>query len=115
MRTEVHTDGSPVYDGLAALGYGHERVIHSINEYVRSDGVTTNAVENFWSLLKRSSGGTFHWWSDEHTHRYVDAHTFLFNRRQCHVTDRMAGAALSMEGRQLSWYELTAAGPSATR
>ena len=108
----VHTDGSPVYDGLTGLGYDHERVIHSINEYVR-DGVTTNAVENFWSLLKRSYVGTFHWWSHEHTHRYVDAHTFLFNRRRCHVTRRMADAVRSGEGRRLTWAELTAAGPSA--
>lgn len=108
----VHTDGSPVYDKLTALGYDHERVIHSINEYVRSDGVTTNSVENFWSLLKRSYVGTFHWWSHEHTHRYVDAHTFLFNNRKCHVTDRMSAAVRSGEGRRLTWEALTAAGPS---
>lgn len=108
----VHTDGSRVYDGLSALGYDHGRVIHGIGEYVAADGTTTNAVENFWSLLKRSYIGTFHYWSPEHTHRYVDGHTFLFNRRDRHVTDRMADAVRMGEGRRLTWDALCASGPS---
>ena len=112
---EVHTDGSRVYDELAARGFDHHTVIHSVGQYVTPDGVTTNAVENFWSLLKRSYVGTFHWWSPEHTHRYVDAHTFLFNRRDRHVTDRMADAVRLGEGRRLPWRDLCAAGPSAAK
>ena len=41
------------------------------------------------------------------------AHTFLFNGRGCHVTRRMADAAAAMQGRRLTWAELTTAGPSA--
>ena len=110
----VHTDGSRVYADLAAMGYDHAQVMHTAGEYVR-DGVTTNAVENYWSLLKRTYVGTFHWWSGEHTHRYVDAHTFLFNRRRCHVTRRMADAVRTGEGRRLTWHQLCATGPSATK
>ena len=112
--TEVHTDGSNIYDLLTTLGYDHHRVIHSIGEYVR-DGVTTNRVENFWSGLKRLYIGTHHWWSDEHLHRYLDEHTFRYNRRRCHVIDRMADAVEAMEGRRLSWRQLTAHGPHATK
>lgn len=59
--TEVHTDGSRVYDPLASLGYDHQRVLHSIGEYVRADGVTTNSAESYWALLKRTYIGTYHY------------------------------------------------------
>ena len=32
---EVYTDGSSVYDPLAAMGFKHARVIHSIGEHIR--------------------------------------------------------------------------------
>lgn len=106
----VHTDGSSVYDRLSEYGYEHHRVLHSLGEYVR-DGVTTNHVENFWSTLKRTYVGTYHWWSKEHLHRYVEEHTFRFNRRGCHVIERMADAARAMSGRRLPWRQLVAHGP----
>ena len=56
---EVYTDGSSVYDPLAAMGFKHARVIHSIGEHVRGS-VSTNGVENYWSLLKRTYLGTYH-------------------------------------------------------
>ena len=111
----VHTDGSSVYDTLTALGYDHHKVIHSIGEYVNADGVHTNGVENFWSGLKRTYIGTYHWWSDEHLHRYIDEHTFRYNQRSRHVTGRMAAAVDRMEGRSLSWDELTANGHHAQK
>lgn len=109
---EVYTDGSRVYDGLSDLGFDHQTVIHSIGEYVRGP-VSTNSAENFWSLLKRTYIGTYHYWSDEHIHRYVDEHSFRYNNRHRHIIDRMATAAKSMEGRTLGWRELTSAGRAA--
>ena len=105
---EVHTDGSSVYDTLAAMGFDHQRVIHSVGEYVR-DGVHTNGVENFWSGLKRCYVGTYHWWSDDHLHRYVEEHAFRYNNRRRHVARRMAEAAAAMSGRRLPWRELVGA------
>lgn len=107
---EIYTDGSPVYDHLAALGFAHAKVMHSIGEYVRGS-VSTNGVENYWSLLKRCYIGTYHYWSDDHLHRYVDEHTFRYNNRSRHVTERMRQAAERMNGRRLPWSELTADGP----
>ena len=111
----VHTDGSNVYDTLTAMGYDHHKVIHSVGEYVTAEGVHTNTVENYWSLLKRTYIGTYHFWSDEHLHRYVEEHNFRYNRRKCHVTERMADAAQAMNGRRLSWRELVAHGPHAAK
>ena len=106
---EVYTDGSRVYDPLAAMGFRHGRVIHSVGEYVRGS-VSTNGVENYWSLLKRTYIGTYHWMSDDHLHRYIEEHSFRYNRRKVHVIDKMAEAAAAMDGRSLTWRELTTAG-----
>ena len=103
---DVFTDGSRVYDPLTAMGFRHARVIHSIGEYVRGS-VSTNGVENYWSLLKRAYIGTFHYMSDDHLHRYIDEHTFRYNRRSDHVLVRMGEAATAMDGRSLTYRELT--------
>ncbi len=101
----VHTDGSNIYDTLWQIGYDHHKVIHSVGEYVRGD-VHTNGLENFWSGLKRCYVGTYHWWSDDHLHRYVEEHAFRFNNRSRHVARRMATATAAMSGRRLPWREL---------
>ncbi len=88
------------------------KVAHSVGEYVRGP-VSTNGIENYWSHLKRTYIGTYHWWSDDHLHRYVEEHSFRYNRRGCHVIDRMGQAATLMEGRSLPWRELVAAGRAA--
>ena len=82
-------------------------IAHSVGEYVRGP-VSTNGIENFWSGLKRTHIGTYHYWSDEHLHRYVEEHSFRYNNRSRHVTERMAEAAQRMEGRTLAWRELVA-------
>ncbi len=58
------TDRSPA----ARFHGGHDRVQHSIGEYVWSD-VYTNTVEGFFSLLKRGIYGTFHHVSKKHLQR----------------------------------------------
>ena len=105
----VFTDGDRGYDPLKEMGYLHAKVMHSVGEYVRGP-VSTNGIENYWSLLKRTHLGTYHYWSPEHLHRYVTEHSFRYNRRDRHVTDKMAEAAAMMEGRRLPWRELVAAG-----
>ena len=96
----IHTDGSNIYDTLAAMGFTHHKVIHSVGEYVR-DGIHTNGVENFWLGIKRTYIGTYHYWSDDHLYRYVDEHRFRYNQRSRHVLNRMADAAAAMNGRRL--------------
>ncbi len=49
--TEVHTDALRSYTGLAE-DFTHKVVDHA-ESYVK-DGVHTNGLENFWSLLKRT-------------------------------------------------------------
>jgi len=102
----VFTDEWRSYLPLRSMGFDHHSVAHGAREYVRGE-VHVNGMENYWSLLKRCYIGTYHYWSPEHLERYVTEHSFRYNRRKMHVTDRMAEAAALMEGRSLSWRELT--------
>jgi hypothetical protein len=54
--SSIYIDTLPSYNDLKN-GYRHEMVDHAV-EYVR-ENVHTNGLENFWSLLKRSIGGTY--------------------------------------------------------
>ena len=65
------------------------------------------ASRTYWSLLKRTYIGTYHYMSDDHLHRYIEEHSFRYNRRNRHVIDKMSEAAAAMEGRSLTYRELT--------
>lgn len=65
--------------------YRHETVNHIALEYVRKGDprmISTNAIENFWSLFKRGLIGSFHKVSVKHLRRYLDEFTFRFNNRE---------------------------------
>lgn len=79
--TEVHTDEYHTYDTLAGMGYGHKSVNHAAGEYASRDGVTVNAIENFWRHLKESISGTHNNVSAKHLARYVKEFEYRFNRR----------------------------------
>jgi hypothetical protein len=59
----------------------HYAVNHSADEYVRGD-VHTNTVECFWSVLKRTIGGTCVAPRPWHLDRYLDEQIFRFNERR---------------------------------
>ena len=104
--TVVFSDEWRSYLPLTAMGYSHSAVAHGAREYVRGE-VHTNGIENYWSHLKRTWIGTYHYWSPEHLDRYVTEHSFRYNRRGVHVIDRMGEAAEMLDGRSLTWRELT--------
>jgi len=47
----INSGGWPGYDGLVELGFGHVRVNHSKDEFVRN-GVHINGIEWFWGVAK---------------------------------------------------------------
>lgn len=77
----IHTDELGSYDGLAKKGYQHATVNHSAREYVSENGVTVNALENFWRHLKCSIKGTHISVSGKHLELYVKEFEWRFNRR----------------------------------
>jgi len=50
-RSVINSDGWRGYNGLVDLGYGHYRVDHSKDEFVRGR-VHINGIEGFWGLAK---------------------------------------------------------------
>ncbi len=75
------TDESTVYAGLAGKGFKHEMVNHSGKEWVRGD-VSTQAIDGFWSLLKRAIIGSYHQVSVKHLDRYISECQYRFNNRE---------------------------------
>ena len=74
----VITDGLPAYnkvDGIAP----HKAVNKKGGEVTSDDNI--NAIENVWSLLKRSLIGSFHQVSAKHLPAYLNEVAFRFNNR----------------------------------
>lgn len=102
----LHTDQWPGYDGLAKQ-FVHATVNH-MNEYVTAGGVNTQAIENFWSLLKRGLNGTYVAVEPMHLDRYLDEQMFRFNNRIGHNDGTRFIKALSQcVNRRLTYAELT--------
>ncbi|MEO7029259.1 MAG: IS1595 family transposase [Acidobacteriaceae bacterium] len=102
----IHTDQWPGYDGLAKQ-FVHETVNH-METYVTAGGVHTQAIENFWSLLKRGLQGTYVAVEPIHMDRYLDEQMFRFNNRLGHNDGTRFTKALSqVAGRRLTYRELT--------
>ena len=76
----VATDEHGGYGYLPALGYKHDTVKHSENEYVRGE-IHTNNIESFWALLKRGIVGTFHHVSKKYLPLYLNEFQFRHNHR----------------------------------
>jgi len=58
----------------------HLRVEHT-KEYVASDNIHTNNMENFWGTLKRRILGIYHHISAKHLQKYVDEFAFRYNNK----------------------------------
>jgi transposase len=76
----VYTDQFVSYDGLENAGYTHRRINHAEKIYVSGD-VHTQAIEGFWSLVKRGIGGVYHSVSAKYLQTYLDEYAFRYNRR----------------------------------
>lgn len=101
----VHTDESSIYRPLHRHFAKHETVNHSAGEYSR-DGVSTNSVEGYFSLLKRGLVGTFHHVGEQHLSRYVKEFDFRYNTRSAlgvEDTERTDHALKGISGKRLTY------------
>ena len=71
--------------------------------------VHTNALENFWSLLKRSIHGTYVSVEPFHLHRYLDEQSFRYNLRKLDDAGRFTAALKHIVNRRLTYKQLTGA------
>ena len=103
VDTSAHlmTDEYRGYNQVGREYASHERVQHSIGEYVRGE-VTTNRIEGFFGGLKRQIGGPHHSVSKRHLHRYVSEAEFKYNTRHDDDGERTQRAIRSSDGRRLT-------------
>lgn len=97
----LHTDCYAGYNLLGSECTPHKKVNHDA-EYVTSDGVHVNGVENAWSLLSRAMMGSFHHVSRKHLHRYLSEFDSRFNARKRGTTNYLEAIVGQADGRRLS-------------
>lgn len=108
---EIFTDALKSYEGLDGE-YIHQIIDHAV-EYVKGH-VHTKGLENFWSLLKRTLGGTYTFVEPYHLFRYLDEQAFRYNERKNKSGDfgRFRHVMRNACGRRLTYKELTGNTPS---
>ena len=104
----VYTDNAVGYDKLH-WRFVHEFVNHA-ERYVRGR-VSTNGLENFWSLFKRTLKGTYVAVEPFHLFRYADEQSFRYNTRKTKDnpltdSDRFTLAMSRVGGKRLTYAEL---------
>ena len=100
----VYTDSHPAYVSLKHA-FNHRTVDHAV-QYVDGN-VHTNAIENFWTLLKRGLNGTYVSVEPFHLFRYLDERVFTFNERGSNDRERFEKVLDMAANRRLTYAELT--------
>ncbi|HKZ76889.1 MAG TPA: IS1595 family transposase [Pyrinomonadaceae bacterium] len=99
----VYSDALPSYNALKSE-YVHN-VINHAEKYV--DGIVhTNGIENFWSLLKRTIGGTYISVEPFHLFRYLDEQSLRFNTRKGTDGERFHKVTEQVSGKRLTYKQL---------
>jgi len=103
-------EGSTVYsDALRSYNQLGEDYIHNVinhaETYVKGH-VHTNGIENFWSLLKWTLGGTYISVEPFHLFRYLDEQAFRFNRRKGTDAVRFHALVSLITGKRLEYKQL---------
>jgi len=100
----VYTDEARAYADLQS-SFAHAAIDHS-SAYVLGN-IHTNGLENFWSLLKRTLGGTYVAVAPFHLTRYVAEQVFRFNERKTTDAQRFAEVLSRVFNRRLTYHTLT--------
>lgn len=99
----MYTDDLRSYRTLRD-NYIHQMVNHSV-AYVRGR-VHTNGLENFWSLLQRTLGGTYVAVAPDHLDAYLDEQCLRFNSRKGDDADRFKRVMAQTPGRRVTYSQL---------
>ena len=105
--SRVITDELSAYNGLDELGYDHEVVSHSAEEYANGD-IFTNSIEGFWSHFRRMITGCYHDVSDAHLQSYIDEAVYRWNTRKMSESERFAHMFCKSTGLVRRWCDIKA-------
>jgi transposase-like protein len=102
-------DATLITDELHAyksVNLTHEIINHA-EQYVRGH-IHTNGIESFWSMLKRTIGGTYVAVEPFHLYRYLHEQVFRYNhRKDMDDAGRFKSVLKDIVGRQVTYAELT--------
>jgi len=100
---EVYTDAWRGYIGLSEQ-YIHNVIDHAVAYAVKN--LTTNGIENFWSLLKRTLRGTYVAVEPFHLERYLTEQIYRFDHRGMTDAERFVALMGSVNGKRLMYEKL---------
>jgi len=104
--SHVMTDEWHAYKGISKY-FNHTFVDHGKKQYAE-EGTTTNAIECFWSHLKRSIIGVYYITSKKHLQLYLNEMTFRYNTKQMRTDRRFDLFLEKTQQKRLTWQSLTA-------
>ena len=109
VGSTLNTDESKIYSSVTGLLYDHQRVSHSVGVFVDGNA-STNAIESFLGILKRSYHGVYHHWTAKHSKSYVNEAAFrLHGGSSTKATiSRMESLLAGVFGKLITSRELTA-------
>jgi transposase-like protein len=105
-KSTLVTDQAGIYKKVGRELAQHKRVFHKHGWYVTDDGFTTNNVENFFGVFKKSLRGTYQFCSEQHLQKYLNEFAFRYSHRAgLGFTDgeRTALAFKGIEGKRLTY------------
>jgi len=100
-KSHFMTDEAAAFKEIGWNFASHNTVTHSKDEYVRREGdwvITTNAVEGFFSILKRGIYGVYQHVSEAHLQRYLTEFDFRYCHREKLGVNDVARASLALKG-----------------
>lgn len=106
LGSNLMTDEYKIYRTVQWL-YKHNYVKHGNGEYVVGDA-HTNTVEGFFSLLKRSIVGIYHFVSAKHLDNYLNEATFRYNSKEYTEQDRFNLLLSATDNKRLTYKNLIA-------
>ena len=102
--SKLYTDEFNSYDNLPPEIV--REFVNHLSAYVKGR-VHTNGMENFWSLLKRTLGGTYVSVDPAHLFRYLDEQTFRYNnRKDMDDAERFSTVLSQIVGRRVTYAQL---------
>lgn len=97
------TDEDAGYKLVGQEFTGHGVAVHSKGEYARKGVFHTNAVEGFFSMLRRGIIGVYHHVSENHLHRYCAEFDMRYNTRGMTDGERAAEILKGGIGKRLTY------------
>jgi hypothetical protein len=116
-KSALMTDDGGEYWPVGKMFDRHERVNHTIGEYVRGEA-HSNTVESYFATFKRGIIGTYHNVSEAHLKRYLGEFDFRYNERSAlgvEDAERTEKAVKGVVGKRLMYRQPRKSGAEEVR